>query len=508
MVDLRLQVVATVLGVALAAAAAGSSSGKQFEFQEATVDAIHQGFRNGSLTSTALARFYLEQIARLNPLLRAVIEVNPDALEQAARADAERAASRGRCAVGLHGIPVLLKDNIDTRDRLNTTAGSLALLGSIVRRDAGVVARLRRAGAVILGKANPSEWSNFRPVASGWSARGGQTLNPYVLSVTPCGSSAGPGVAAAANMAAVTLGSETDGSILCPSSLNSVVGIKPTVGLTSRSGVIPITPLQDTIGPMCRTVSDAVRVLDVIVGYDELDAEATGAASKYIPHGGYTQFLRTNGLRGKRIGVPDVFFQGYDDMQLAVYERHLDTMRQQGAVVIMDLDIATNFTDLGEQEILLMAAEFKISINAYLSGLLYSPVRSLAQVIAFNEAHPVEERLKDFGQPDLIAAEKTNGIGTRERAAIRRLREISTNGLEKLMKERRLDAIVAPNSDASSVLAVGGYPGIAVPAGYDEQGVPFAICFGGLQGYEPRLIEIAYAFEQATKVRKPPTFKR
>lgn len=508
MVDLRLQVVATVLGVALAAAAAGSSSGKQFEFQEATVDAIHQGFRNGSLTSTALARFYLEQIARLNPLLRAVIEVNPDALEQAARADAERAASRGRCAVGLHGIPVLLKDNIDTRDRLNTTAGSLALLGSVVRRDAGVVARLRRAGAVILGKANPSEWSNFRPVASGWSARGGQTLNPYVLSVTPCGSSAGPGVAAAANMAAVTLGSETDGSILCPSSLNSVVGIKPTVGLTSRSGVIPITPLQDTIGPMCRTVSDAVRVLDVIVGYDELDAEATGAASKYIPHGGYTQFLRTNGLRGKRIGVPDVFFQGYDDMQLAVYEKHLDTMRQQGAVVIMDLDIATNFTDLGNQEILLMAAEFKISINAYLSGLLYSPVRSLAQVIAFNEAHPVEERLKDFGQPDLIAAEKTNGIGTRERAAIRRLREISTNGLEKLMKERRLDAIVAPNSDASSVLAVGGYPGIAVPAGYDEQGVPFAICFGGLQGYEPRLIEIAYAFEQATKVRKPPTFKR
>lgn len=508
MVDLRVQVVATVLGVALAAAAAGSSSGKQFEFQEATVDAIHQGFRNGSLTSTALARFYLEQIARLNPLLRAVIEVNPDALAQAARADAELAASRGRCAVGLHGIPVLLKDNIDTRDRLNTTAGSLALLGSVVRRDAGVVARLRRAGAVILGKANPSEWSNFRPVASGWSARGGQTLNPYVLSVTPCGSSAGPGVAAAANMAAVTLGSETDGSILCPSSLNSVVGIKPTVGLTSRSGVIPITPLQDTIGPMCRTVSDAVRVLDVIVGYDELDAEATGAASKYIPHGGYTQFLRTNGLRGKRIGVPDVFFQGYDDMQLAVYEKHLDTMRQQGAVVIMDLDIATNFTDLGNQEILLMAAEFKISINAYLSGLLYSPVRSLAQVIAFNEAHPVEERLKDFGQPDLIAAEKTNGIGTRERAAIRRLREISTNGLEKLMKERRLDAIVAPNSDASSVLAVGGYPGIAVPAGYDEQGVPFAICFGGLQGYEPRLIEIAYAFEQATKVRRPPTFKR
>ncbi|CAD6218090.1 unnamed protein product [Miscanthus lutarioriparius] len=355
-------------------------------------------------------------------------QVNPDALAQAARADAERSASGGRCAVGLHGVPVLLKDNIATRDRLNTTAGSLALLGSVVRRDAGVVTRLRRAVAVILGKGNPSEWSNYRPVDSGWSARGGQTLNPYVLSVTPCGSE--------------TLGSETDVSILCPSSLNSVVGIKPTVGLTSRSGVIPITPLQDTFG----YIRDAVHVLDVIVGYDELDDEATGAASKYIPHGGFTQFLRIQGLKAKRIGVLDVFFQGYDDMQLAV--------------------------------------------------------------IAFNEAHPVEERLKDFGQPDLIAAEKTNDIGTRERAAIQRLKEISTNGLEKLMKEHQLDAIVAPNSDASSVLAVGGYPGIAVPAGYDRQGVPFAICFGGLKGYEPRLIEIAYAFEQATKVRRPPSFRR
>lgn len=509
MVDLRVQVVAAVMGMALAtAAAAGTSSSGRFEFQEATVDAIQLGFRNGSLTSTALVRFYLDQIARLNPLLRAVIEVNPDALAQAARADAERQASGGRCAAGLHGVPVLLKDNIATRDRLNTTAGSLALLGSVVPRDAGVVARLRRAGAVILGKANPSEWSNFRPVESGWSARGGQTLNPYVLSASPCGSSAGPGVAAAANMAAVTLGSETDGSILCPSSSNSVVGIKPTVGLSSRSGVIPITPRQDTIGPMCRTVSDAVHVLDAIVGYDKLDAEATGAASKFIPRGGYTQFLKMDGLRGKRIGAPAVFFQGYNDFQTAVYEKHLNTMREHGATVIKDLDIATNFTDLNAQEALLMIAEFKISLNAYLSDLLRSPVRSLSDVIAFNNAHPVEERLKDFGQPDLIAAEETNGIGARERAAIRRLEEISANGLEKLMKEHQLDAIVAPNSDASSVLAVGGYPGIAVPAGYGKEGVPFAISFGGLRGYEPRLIEMAYAFEQATKVRRPPTFKR
>ncbi|CAN6211599.1 unnamed protein product [Urochloa humidicola] len=398
MTPLRLQVVLAAVAVALAAAAA--VCGAAFEFEEATVDAIQLGFRNGTLTSTALVRFYLSQIARLNPRLRAVIEVNPDALAQAARADAERRRSRvsgGRRggAGPLHGVPVLLKDNIATRDRLNTTAGSLALLGSVVPRDAAVVARLRAAGAVVLGKANPSEWSNFRRVDAGWSGRGGQTVNPYVGSATPCGSSAGPGVAAAANMAAVTLGSETDGSILCPSALNSVVGIKPTVGLTSRSGVIPITPRQDTIGPMCRTVSDAVHVLDAIVGYDKLDAEATGAASKYIPRGGYTQFLRADGLKGKRIGVCNAFFVWSDDEHLDVYSKHLDTMSEHGAIVIADLDIATNFTDL---EFLLMKAEFKLSLNAYLSDLLHSPVRSLSDVIAFNNAHPVEERLKDFGR--------------------------------------------------------------------------------------------------------------
>ncbi|GJN07456.1 hypothetical protein PR202_ga25289 [Eleusine coracana subsp. coracana] len=459
MAELRFRVLAAIM--ALAAVADTSVAG--FEFHEATVDAIQLGFLNGSLTSTALVRFYLDQIARLNPLLHAVIEVNPDALAQAARADAERSSSRHRGG-GLHGVPVLVKDNMATRDRLNTTAGSLALLGSVVKRDAGVVSRLRRAGAVILGKANPSEWSNFRPVQDSWSARGGQTLN-------------------------------------------SVVGIKPTVGLTSRSGVIPITPLQDTVGPMCRTVSDGVHVLDAIVGYDTFDAEATRAASKYIPRGGYKQFLKIDGLRGKRIGVPNVFFQGTEDQDLKVYEKHLRTVRQHGAIVITDLDIAVDWADLNAQEMIAMNAEFKISINAYLSDLLYSPVRSLAQVIAFNNAHPIQERIKDFGQPDLIAAEKTNGIGKMEREAIRKLNELSTNGLEKLMKEHKLDAIAAPDSQASSVLAIGGYPGIFVPAGYDKQGVPFGICFGGLKGYEPRLTEMGYGFEQATKVRRQPAFK-
>ncbi|KAI4968775.1 hypothetical protein ZWY2020_046105 [Hordeum vulgare] len=504
---LRLQAAAAVLALVVLTVA-GAAHG--FEFHEATIDAIQLGFRNGSLTSTALVQFYLDQISRLNPLLRAVIEVNPDALRQAACADAERGC--GQPTGALHGVPVLLKDNIATRDALNTTAGSFSLLGSVVRRDAGVAARLRRAAAVVLGKSNPSEWSEFRNVDNGWSARGGQTRNPYVLSADPCGSSAGSGVAAAANMAAVTLGTDTDGSILCPSSFNSVVGIRPTLGLTSRAGVVPITPLQDTVGPICRTVSDAVHVLDAIVGYNELDAAATGAASKFIPPGGYAQFLKKDGLRGKRIGVLRGFFQSYAGTQpLRVYEQHLATMRKHGAVVVDNLHVAANPTalldDISSNEGIAMQAEFKLSINAYLADLVYSPVRSLADIIAFNNKHPVEERMKDFGQDDLIAAQNTTGIGPVERVAIRRLKELSANGLQKLMKERQLDAIVTPSSDASSLLATGGHPGIVVPAGFNEQGVPFGICFGGLQGYEPRLIEMAYAFEQATKVRKPPMFK-
>lgn len=513
MAQLRLPLAAATMALAAAAAAAFCcccSAATGFEFNEATVDAIQLGFSNGSLTSTTLVRFYLDRIARLNPLLHAVIEVNPDALAQAARADAERATGR-RCGP-LHGVPVLLKDNMATRDRLNTTAGSLALLGSVVRRDAGVAARLRAAGAVILGKASLSEWSNFRPVKSGWSARGGQTVNPYVLSADPCGSSSGPAVAAAANMAAVTLGTETDGSILCPASLNSVVGIKPTVGLTSRAGVIPISPRQDTVGPICRTVSDAVHVLDVIVGFDELDAEATRVASKYIPSGGYGRFLRMDGLKGKRVGIPNGFFTGaYGKTQLRVYQKHLSTMRKHGALVIENINITTNLSAaqdvLYSNENIALQAEFKLSLNAYLSDLLYSPVHSLADVVAFNNAHPVEERLQDFGQPDLIAAQKTNGIGPVEKAAIQRLNELSADGLENLMRMHQLDAIVTPNSDASSFFAIGGMPAITVPAGYDGHGVPFGICFGGLKGYEPRLIEMAYAFEQATKVRRMPSFK-
>uniref|UniRef100_A0A287S5K1 Uncharacterized protein n=1 Tax=Hordeum vulgare subsp. vulgare TaxID=112509 RepID=A0A287S5K1_HORVV len=302
---LRLKAVAAVL--ALLAVAAGVAHG--FEFHEATVDAIQLGFSNGTLTSRALVRFYLDQIGRLNPLLHAVIEVNPDALRQAKRADAELRSS-GHATGSLHGVPVLLKDNIATRDALNTTAGSLALLGSVVRRDAGVVARLRRAGAVVLGKASLSEWANFRQVDAGWSARGGQARNPYVLSSTPCGSSAGSGVAAAANMAAVTLGTETDGSILCPSSFNSVVGIKPTLGLTSRAGVIPITPLQDTVGyPIlalpCCTYSKFFFCLGILIcmkSGNKMQADVPDGVGRGARVGRHRRLRRAR-RRGHRSGI-------------------------------------------------------------------------------------------------------------------------------------------------------------------------------------------------------------
>ncbi|KAJ1270220.1 hypothetical protein BS78_06G037300 [Paspalum vaginatum] len=502
-----------LLAISVVALAAGGARARGFRFEEATIDSIHRGFKNGSLTSTALVRFYLGQIARLNPQLHAVIEVNPDAVRDAERADAERASGHRRASGGLHGVPVLIKDLIATRDRLNTTAGSFAMLGSVVRRDAGVVARLRRTGAVVLGKSNLPEWGNFRNAAGldGWSARGGQAMNPYVMSVDPCQASTGSAIAAAANMAAVTLGTETVASILCPASVNAVVGIKPTVGLTSRSGVIPFTLRQDTVGPLCRTVADAVHVLDAIVGYDALDAAATSAASKYIPNGGYRQFLKINGLCGKRIGIPNGFSSFENGtVKHRVYKKHINTMRQHGAIVIENLDIANlsvsqNITRSGF--LAAAPAEFKFYLNNYLSNLSYSPVRSLAEIIAFNNDHPVEEKLKQYGQQLLLLSESTTGIGARERAAIHQMEELSANGVEKLIKEHRLDAIFTPDSSVATVLAYNGLPGIEVPAGYDEKGVPFGICFGGLRGYEPRLIEMAYAFEQATMVRRPPTIK-
>ncbi|KAF3335175.1 putative amidase [Carex littledalei] len=482
-----------------------------FDFTEATVDSTHEAFANHSLTSLQLVQYYLSMIRNLNPLLRAVIEVNPDALTQAARADLDRERNSTSNNNRLHGIPVLLKDNIGTADKLNTTAGSFALLGSVVSRDSGVVKRLREAGAVILGKASLSEWSYFRSdhAPSGWCARAGQGKNPYVVSADPCGSSSGSAIAVAANLVTVTLGTETDGSILCPSAANSVVGIKPTVGLTSRSGAIPISPRQDTIGPICRTVADAVYVLDAIAGYDRYDAEATGKAAKYIPQGGYMQFLKIDGLKGKRIGIlrKDFFDLLKNSLQGKVFEQHFSIMRKKGAILIDNLEIPNVSAIYQSGEKLALAAEFKVALNEYLSKLSSSPVRSLSDVISFNEKHKKEEKIKEYGQQLFVMSESTNGIGTKERDAISDMAQLSSKGIETLMREKQLDTIVTPYSIVSPILAIGGYPGISVPAGYDETGVPFGICFGGLKGFEPKLIEIAYAFEQATKVRKPPRLK-
>ncbi|KAF8013557.1 hypothetical protein BT93_I1414 [Corymbia citriodora subsp. variegata] len=485
---------------------------RALSLEEASVHDLQLAFRQNELTSRQLTKFYLYRIRRLNPLLRGVIEVNPDALRQADRADRERerkAKPYGLLPV-LHGIPILLKDNIATKDKMNTTAGSFALLGSVVPRDAGVVARLRSAGAVLLGKASLSEWAHYRfsGAHNGWCARSGQGKNPYNLSADPWGSSSGSAISVAANMGAVSLGTETNGSILGPSGSNSVVGIKPTVGLTSRGGVIPITPRQDTVGPMCRTVADAVNVLDVIVGFDPYDAEATREASQYIPRGGYNQFLKAGGLRGKRLGIArNLYYSRSGSLVANAFESHLNTLREQGAVLLDHLELANLneiYFDSGED--LAMSAEFKLALNTYLRDLVVSPVRSLADVIEFNNKHKHLEKMDEFGQDLFLAAQATNGINKAVKSAWQNMDRLSRDGFEKLMRQNELDALVTPRHLISGVLAIGGFPGISVPAGYDEKGVPFGICFGGLRGSEPTLIEIAYGFEQATKIRRPPSF--
>lgn len=493
------------------------SSGSETPIEESTIDDLQIAFKLKILTSRQLVQFYLDRIQTLNSHLRGVLEVNPDALSQADSADEQRRkwesnpSARTRALPKLHGIPILLKDNIGTKDKLNTTVGSFALLGSKVPRDAGVVAKLRSSGAVILGKGSLSEWSYIRSFSApyGWSARGGQGVNPYNSSLEVCGSSSGPAISVSANMVAVALGTETDSSILCPSSYNSVVGFKPTVGLTSRAGVIPVSPRQDTVGPICRTVADAVHVLDAIVGIDSNDI-ATHEASQYIPVGGYGQFLKANGLKGKRLGIVSRLFREVkDDCFLnQTFEQHFTTLRKQGAVLVGNLEIANiedilNYSLSGE--FVAMLAEFKMALNPYLSELVESPVRTLRDVIAFNKNNSVLEKMNEYGQDLLEAAEKTNGIGAKEQEILSNLARLSRDGFEKLMKDENLDALVTYSNSAHSILGIGSFPGIVVPAGYhNDDKYPFGICFGGLKGSEPKLIEVAYAFEQATKIRKPP----
>ena len=506
------------------AEAATAPAPKEFELDEATISELQSDMKSGKHTALLLTKKYLERIQEIDKkgtAVNSVIETNPDALEIATTLDRERKS--GSLRGPLHGIPVLIKDNIDTADRMMTTAGSLALLGSTPSQDSFVAKRLREAGAVIIGKTNLSEWANFRSnhSSSGWSGRGGQTRNPYVLDRNPCGSSSGSGAAAAANLCVVAVGTETDGSVVCPSTANSLVGIKPTLGLVSRAGIIPIAHSQDTAGPMCRTVTDAAILLGVMMGVDPRD-KATAASQGKAP-ASYTQFLDANGLKGARLGIVRKSF-GFNDAVDSLLNDLIAEMKRRGAVIIDPTDIATagKFDD-SELEVLLY--EFKADLNTYLKGLgPKAPVHSLKEVIAFNEAHRDRE-MPYFGQDLLIKAEAKGPLT--EKAYLAALRKnhllTRTQGIDAVLSKHKLDALVAPtggpawptdwiNGDHftggySSASAVAGYPHITVPAGY-VHGLPVGLSFFASAYSEPTLIKLAYAFEQATKVRKPPQFLR
>jgi len=506
--------------------------------------------QSGRETSRSLVEKYLariEAVDRGGPALRSVLETNPDALAMADQLDAERKARGPRGP--LHGIPILLKDNIATADRMMTTAGSLALAGTRPPKDAFIVERLREAGVVILGKTNLSEWANFRSThsSSGWSGRGGQTKNPYALDRNPSGSSSGSGAAVAANLAAAAVGTETDGSIVSPSNNNSLVGIKPTLGLLSRSGIVPIAHSQDTAGPMTRTVADAATLLGAMAGPDPADAATRAGADPRVgpalrqaqgtpslSRGGrtrrsaptdYSSALDANGLRGARIGVVRDKLFGYSAQADHLVDAAIETMKQKGATVVDPVKIPT-LGKFGESEFEVLLFEFKADLNKYLAWLgPASPVHSLKDVIAFNDAHKDQE-MPYFGQEILAMAEKKGPLTSpKYRAALATNRQKARAlGIDAVMAKYKLDALVAPtggvpwlidlvNGDSSAanaeapstITSVAGYPHVTVPAGY-FRGLPVGVSFFGRAWSEPTLIKIAYAYEQATKHRRPPTF--
>jgi amidase len=486
------------------------------ELIETTVGELQARMQSGNLSAKKLVEKYLERIKDIDPKLNSVIEINPDAERIAEELDRER--KNGRTRGALHGIPILIKDNIDTADRMKTTAGSLALLNAPTpKQDAFIVQQLRKSGAVILGKTNLSEWANFRSTksSSGWSARGGQTRNPYVLDRNPCGSSSGSGSAIAANLAAIGIGTETDGSIVCPAATCGIVGIKPTLGLISRSGIIPIAHSQDTAGPMTRTVADAAILLGILVGNDRNDP-ITAQSAKGAKD--YTKFLQKDGLRGMRIGVGRQYF-GRNAKIDGVIEPHLQILKNGGAT-LMDVKFPT-LQQFGDAEYEVLLYEFKTDLNKYLAER-NSPYKTLADLIKFNEDNRDRE-MPFFGQEIFLQAEKKGNLSERAyRLALQKSKNLSqAQGIDAIMTTNKLDAIVAPSGgvawmtdlingdcgvfESSSLSAVSGYPNITVPAGY-VQGLPAGISFFGRAFSEPTLIKIAYAFEQATKARRTPKF--
>jgi amidase len=502
---------ALAAGPAVSAAAAPADSAVDaprpvlagIDLEGSTVLDLQAAMRDHRLTSVQLTGFYLRRIGALNPRLHAVIETSPTAAADAAASDARRAGQGARSA--LEGIPVLLKDNIDTADGEHSTAGSLALVDSKPARDAFLVERLRAAGAVIVGKANLSEWANFRSTRSisGWSARGGQTNNPYVLNRNPCGSSSGSAVGASAHLATVTIGTETDGSIMCPSATNSAVGVKPTLGLVSRSGVVPISAQQDTAGPITRNVTDAAAVLSVIQGVDPRDPVTAGAG----PFAGrdYLAALDPNALRGKRIGVWRTPAGGNADAT-RVLNAAIAVLRARGATVVDNVQLS-GLDQASRNERPALLNEFKHDINAYLAARPGPHPADLAGLIAFDTAHATTE-MPLFGQETFEMAQSRSGDLTNPTYVRQRTSATiaARNAIDNAIAANRLTAILAPTIGSAAPAAIAGYPDLTVPGGYARNVLPLGVSFLGGRWSEPTLVALAFGFEQASRVRKPPTF--
>lgn len=488
--------------------------------KELTIAQLQEGYKQGKFTITDVVKVYIDRIIEIDmkgPQLNSIIEINPDALEIAAELDRELAA--GKIRGPLHGVPIILKDNIDTHDRMPTTAGSTALRNSFPKNDSYVAKKLREAGAIIIGKSNLSEWANFRAMmsSSGWSGVGGQTKNPYVLDRNPCGSSSGSGVAVSANLCMMAIGTETNGSIVCPSNNNGIVGIKPTVGLISRSGIIPISFSQDTPGPMGRTVEDVAITLGALTGIDSSDSKTLSSAGKY--QSDYTKFLKKENLSGKRIGLLKKAMNFSDKVDILMIDV-VNYLKANGAEVVeIEFPKGENYEDASFE---VMLYEFKDGLNKYFAGLgKEAPVKNIKELIEFNKADTVE--LRYFDQKLLELAEKKGNIESAEykKLLAKMLKATREEGIDKVMKTNKLDAIIAPTGSpawktdlilgdhsvggSSSLAAISGYPAITVPMGFIDD-LPVGVTFFGRAWSEPLLLQIAYSYEQGTKHRKAPKY--
>jgi len=503
-------------------AAAAASGRDEFEFSEFTIAEFQAALKAGTISSVKLTELYLRRISEIDQGrhdLLSVIEVNPEAMQLAEQMDKER--KEGKLRGPLHGIPIMIKDNIDTADKMHTTAGSLALEDHIAAKDAFVVTQLRKAGALILAKTNLSEWANFRSTrsSSGWSSRGGQTRNPYIINRSPCGSSAGSGAAVSANLCAVAVGTETDGSVIAPASFCGIVGIKPTVGLVSRAGIIPISATQDTAGPMTRTVADAAILLNAMVGIDPADSITLKSKDKIAKD--YTSFLKKDALKGKRIGVEQSFLRGRQEEVVALYQQAIDQLKKMGATIV-PVELVKETSPLGDAEFQVLLYEFKDGLNKYLSTVKKG-VKSMSELIAYNNKH-ADKVLKYFKQELLEMSNAKGNLSSAEYTASLAKSTSARSIIDGMMQANQLDAIVGTSYGPAHCIdwvngdqdpgfyfcppaAMAGYPHITVPMG-DIHGLPVGLSFVASAYQEGTIIGLGYAYEQATNHRKIPLFKR